>query len=455
MAKHSPASSAERWSRLNATEVKAFADDCVHCGFCLPACPTYLLWGREADSPRGRIYLMKAALEHRTSRDVFRAHIDSCLGCVACVTACPSGVQYGRLIEHARPEVESNGSRSWLDRAYRGFLFALFPHPARLRWVAHALRLAQRVGIHQAFRASGLASRLPRRLAALERITPTVAPTQPELPAVVPAVGATRKRVGLLLGCIQRVFFPDVNAATARVLAAEGCEVVAPQAQECCGALMLHAGRIEDARAAARRIIDVFGRADVDQVVINAAGCGSAMKEYGVLLKDDAEYAERARTFSRHCVDVSELLVDLEPRAPRHPLRLRVAYQDACHLNHAQGIRNQPRRLIQSIPGVELLEIGEADVCCGSAGVYNLLEPEAAEALRDRKVNHLRAVRADVLVSSNPGCLLQISAGFESAGERLDTMHIVQLLDRSIQGLEAVRSASLSRGTTEREASAE
>jgi glycolate dehydrogenase iron-sulfur subunit len=395
-----------------------------------------MLWGREADSPRGRIYLMKAAVDGRASREVLREHVDRCLGCMACVTACPSGVHYDRLIERVRPHLEAGGSRSLTDRAYRAALFALFPYPRRLRWIAAALRLAQRLGIRQAFRASGLGSHLPERLAALERIAPAIVPPPPEkLPVVIAAAGVTRQRVGLLLGCVQRIFFPDVNAATARVLAAEGCEVVVPREQGCCGALMLHAGRIEDARAAARRLIDVFDHAGVDQVVINAAGCGSAMKEYDDLLKPDAEYSGKARAFSSKCVDVSELLATLEPRAPRHPLRLRVAYQDACHLNHAQGIRKQPRRVLQTIPELEVAEIAEPDVCCGSAGVYNLLEPAAAAELRDRKVAHVRATGADVLVSANPGCLLQIGSGLASAGDRIDTLHIVQLLDASMRGI--------------------
>lgn len=413
----------------------ALADDCVHCGFCLPACPTYLLWGREADSPRGRIYLMKAALDGRTSRDeTFRLHIDRCLGCMACVTACPSGVQYGRLIEHTRPAIEDR-SRPLFDRAYRSFLFALFPYPGRLRWIAGVLRIAQRLRLQRAFRASGLGSWLPRRLAALERIAPAHVPAASiDLPAAIAPAGAERRRVGLLLGCVQRVFFPDVNAATARVLSAEGCAVIVPPEQACCGALMLHTGRVDDAAAAARRLIDVFERAGIDQIVINAAGCGSAMKEYGVLLRDDREYAAKARAFSARCVDVSEFLAGLEPRATRHAVPLRVAYQDACHLGHAQGIRTEPRRVLETIPGVELCDVAEADVCCGSAGVYNLLEPEAAAALRDRKVRHVRATGAQVLVSANPGCLLQIESGLRAAGDTMRLMHVVQLLDASIHG---------------------
>ncbi len=425
--------------------MRALVDDCVHCGFCLPACPTYLLWGREADSPRGRIYLMKAELEGRSpDPDTFRRHIDACLGCMACVTACPSGVQYGQLIEHTRPIVERQGARPSADRFFRFVIFALFPYPGRLKWVAGVLRIAQRLGIQRALRASGLIALLPARLAALERLAPPPPRDSGSLPSTVRAVGPPRRRVGLLLGCVQRVFFPDVNHATARVLSAEGCDVVVPPSQQCCGALWLHAGYIEEARAAARRLIDAFDApghaADssaLDQVVINAAGCGSAMKEYGELLKDDPEYADRARAFATRCVDVSEFLAELEPRAPRHALPRRVSYHDACHLNHAQRVKTPPRQLLRAIPGLELREIDEPDVCCGSAGVYSLLEPAAGAALRDRKVAHVRDTSCDVLVSSNPGCLLQIASGL-SVGDEIKTLHIVELLDASIRNDQSV-----------------
>jgi glycolate oxidase iron-sulfur subunit len=421
--------------------MRALVDDCVHCGFCLPACPTYLLWGREADSPRGRIYLMKAELEGRASDpETFQRHIDACLGCMACVTACPSGVQYGRLIEHTRPMVERKASRPMTERLFRSAIFALFPYPRRLVWMARALRVAQRLGLQQLFRASGLATLLPARLGALERLAPPAPRDPAPLPAHVPAAGSARRRVGLLLGCVQRVFFPDVNHATARVLAAEGCDVAVPQDQGCCGALWLHSGYIDEARAAARRMIDTFDPAGtsspaLDHIVINAAGCGSAMKEYGDLLKDDPKYADRARVFAERCVDVAELLAALEPRATRHPIARRIAYHDACHLNHAQRIKSAPRQLLRGIPSLELAEIPEADVCCGSAGVYSLLEPAAGADLRNRKVGHVRKTSCEVLVSSNPGCLLQIASGLEPS-DKITTMHLVELLDASITNTE-------------------
>jgi glycolate oxidase iron-sulfur subunit len=410
-------------------------DDCVHCGFCLPACPTYLLWGREADSPRGRIYLMRAGLEGRAEwNNSFQRPFDTCLGCMACVTACPSGVQYDRLIEAARPQIERHGTRSLSDRLFRALIFAVFPHPARLRALAWPLWAYQQSGLQALAHAIGVTRLLPARVAAMERIAPPIsaAAIHHDQPREVRAIGARRRRVGLLLGCVQRVFFGHVNDATVRVLSAEGCDVVMPPEQACCGALMLHAGRDHDAAQSARRLIDAFERPDVEQIVVNAAGCGSAMKTYGDLLRDDPQYAERAKAFASKCVDVSELLAELEPRTERHPLGMRVAYHDACHLRHAQRVVSAPRRVLESIPGVSVHDVAEPGVCCGSAGIYNMLEPEAASQLRDRKVAQLRAVNPDVVVSGNPGCLMQIASGLETTGPSIRTMHLIELLDASI-----------------------
>jgi glycolate oxidase iron-sulfur subunit len=415
------------------TQARDLLDDCVHCGFCLPTCPTYVLWGQETDSPRGRIHLMKLRRDGReTNRDSFVQHIDTCLGCMACVTACPSGVQYDSLLEVARPQAERDARRGFGDRAFRRMIFALFPHPGRLRVMSWPLGVYQKFGIQRLVHASGILKLLPKRLQAMERLLPPISFASHALPARIPAKGPTRRRVALLEGCVQRVFFGHVNQATARVLAAEGCEVIVPQAQQCCGALAEHAGEEADAMASAKRLIDAFESANVDTIVINAAGCGSAMKRYGHLLRNDPEYAERARVFSSKCRDISEVLTELEPRAPRREVKMRVAYHDACHLQHAQGVRAQPRRLLQAIPGIEVREIPESEICCGSAGIYNLLEPDAATDLRDRKVRNIIRTEADAIVSGNPGCLLQIADGLEAAGRPTRIMHLVEVLDQSI-----------------------
>jgi glycolate oxidase iron-sulfur subunit len=304
--------------------------------------------------------------------------------------------------------------------------------------VALKLWAYQQSGLQQLVRGSGLLKLLPQRLQAMEAVMPPIAlrGAWTDAPARVPAVGETRRRVGLLLGCVQRVFFDDVNAATIRVLTAEGCEVVIPPSQGCCGALMLHAGQEEDAAAMARRFIDAFETeaADVDTIVINSAGCGSSLKEYGHLLRDDPRYAARAQALSDKCQDIAELLSELEPRAPRHPVPLSVAYHDACHLQHAQGVTAEPRRVLATIPELDVREVPEAGICCGSAGIYNLVEPTTATDLGDRKATHIRTTGADAVVSSNPGCLLQIASRLAEAGVPTPTYHMVQLVDASIRG---------------------
>ena len=409
-------------------------DKCVHCGFCLPVCPTYLLWREEMDSPRGRIYLMKMAADGAaTLNDKWVGHVDACLGCMACMTACPSGVDYGKLIESTRAQIERNYHRSAAERLYRRMIFSTFTNPGRLRALLVPLRVYQKAGLQAVARKTGLLRLLPERLRSMESLLPKLEASQ-DLAVVTPAVGERRRRVGMLLGCVQRVIFPQVNAATARVLAAEGCEVVTPKEQCCCGALSVHAGEEEQALALARRTIDAFERARVDDIIVNAAGCGSTMKEYGHLLRDDPQYAARAREFSAKCKDVSEFLAALEPRAPRNPLPLRVAYHDACHLQHAQGIRTQPRALLARIPQLELLDIPEAAICCGSAGIYNLVQPDTAQELGDRKAEHISGLKPDVVASGNPGCLLQLRAALERAGKPVRVLHIIELLDASLRG---------------------
>jgi glycolate oxidase iron-sulfur subunit len=361
-------------------------------------------------------------------------HFDACLGCMACVTACPSGVEYGKLIEATRAQIERRYTRPAAEKRFRRLLFSIFPRPDRLRALLLPLRLYQKAGLQSLVRRAGIPKLLPARFRAMEALLPQV-PAQETLPELIPAQGERRRRVGLLLGCVQRVLFPQVNAATARVLAAEGCEVVAPKAQPCCGALLVHAGEEEQAVQLARQTIAAFEKAQVDAVIVNAAGCGSNVKEYGHLLRDDPEYAERAKAFAAKCRDVSEFLSELKPRATRHALPLRVAYHDACHLQHAQGVRLQPRTVLGRIPQLELLEIPEAAICCGSAGIYNLVQPEAATELGDRKASHIAALEADIVVSANPGCLLQLQSALARAGRKLPVRHFIELLDASIRGI--------------------
>jgi glycolate oxidase iron-sulfur subunit len=412
----------------------ALIGDCVHCGFCLPTCPTYVLWGEEMDSPRGRIYLMKQGLEGEPMTDSMVQHWDACLGCMSCVTACPSGVQYDKLIERTRAQVERHHERSRSDRALRALIFALFPHPRRLRLVRGPLRAFQRSGLDRRLRSTGMLEKLSPQLAAMENLAPRLGKPD-KLGERLPATGERRAVVGLLTGCVQGAFFPGVNAATARVLQAEGCEVVVPPTQGCCGALSAHNGREDEAQRFARRLVDSFSDAGVERIVVNAAGCGSTMKEYADLLADDPSYAERAREFAGKVRDVSEILDELGPVAPRHPLEMTIAYHDACHLAHAQGIRAQPRSLLRGIPGLELREISEPELCCGSAGIYNILNPVPARELGDRKAANIVATGADVLVTANPGCLMQVTTAIERSGHPMGMAHTVEVLDASIRGL--------------------
>jgi len=422
-------------------------DDCVHCGFCLPTCPTYILEGNETNSPRGRIYLMKLGKAGEIPMDEeFVRNFDACLGCMACVTSCPSGVKYDELIEAVRPQIERNWERTRADRAFRALIFSLFPYPARLRPAAFFGTLYQRLGIQRLLLRLGLLQRLPKRLQALDALLPPLSlkAVVARQPVFTPAVGPRRRRVGMLSGCVQRVFFGDVNAAATRVLAAEGCDVVAPAQQQCCGALSSHAGREEEAVRRAKALIDSFADADVENVVVNVAGCGSSMKEYGHLLRDDPEYAERAKAFSTKVRDVSELLHEIGPVAERHPVTARVAYHDACHLGHAQGITAQPRAVLRGIPEMNVVDIPETEICCGSAGIYNLVQPEPAEELGRRKVAQIATTNPDAVVTANAGCLLQIRR-YLDAGVPL--FHPVQLVDASIRGVDPI-SAAQAAGTS-------
>jgi len=468
--------------------VRSAVKDCVHCGFCLPACPTYQLWGEEMDSPRGRIHLVSQLLDGAPLTEPAAEHFDRCLGCMACMTACPSGVQYDQIIEAARVWTESAGApgapvaggtvaggtvaggpagggpaggepqarRSLRDRATRAAIFAVFPYPRRLRVLTAPMRAAQRAGADRLLARSGLAGLVsPAADAALRLAPPSSRPLPAgRFPARVPALGTRRAVVGMLTGCVQSVFFPQVNAATARVLAAEGCDVVIPRGQGCCGALSLHSGRAAEAARFAARTIETFEAAGVDAIVVNSAGCGSAMKEYERLFSHLAEpdpaaevspalagqveggsWVTRAAALSARVRDLAEFLAEIGPIAPRHPVPVRAAYHDACHLGHAQRITREPRSLLREIPGLELVELRDAGTCCGSAGVYNLLQPEAARALGARKADAVADSGAELLISANPGCTLQITAELTDRGQSIATAHTAEVLDASIRGV--------------------
>jgi glycolate oxidase iron-sulfur subunit len=458
------------------------AADCVHCGFCLPACPTYQLWHEEMDSPRGRIHLISQVLGGAPVTGSVTMHLDRCLGCMACMPACPSGVRYNELIEAARgwPIGRGGGAgastepgldgeqtrmaRSLRDRAIRAAIFATFPYPKRLRALAGPLRAAQRTGLDRLVQRSPVTRYAPE-LASSLRLAPRAATRLGRLPARVPARGQRRAVVGMLTGCVQQVFFPQVNVATARVLAAEGCDVIIPPGQGCCGALSLHSGRAAEAARFAGDTIATFEREGVDAVVVNSAGCGSAMKEFGTVFarapESDEQPGHRAKTpggslrtgaparppaaraaaFSATVRDFSEFLAELYrdhggPRAVRHELAVTAAYHDACHLAHAQRIREQPRDLLRGIPGLDMTEVGDGGTCCGSAGVYNLLQPAAARELGERKAAALRATGARLVVSANPGCSLQIATALSAdGGEPVAVAHIAEVLDASLRGL--------------------
>ena len=483
--------------------VRSAVKDCVHCGFCLPACPTYQLWGEEMDSPRGRIHLVGQLLDGAPLTPATAGHFDRCLGCMACMTACPSGVQYDQIIEAARELTEAGANplatglateggaaggaagaegragddgagadggigavpvaptapRPLADRATRAAIFALFPYPRRLRVATAPLRLAQRIGADRLLARSGLVGKVSPAAEQALRLAPPTRPARPgRFPERVPALGTRRAVVGMLTGCVQSVFYPGVNAATARVLAAEGCDVIIPRDQGCCGALSLHSGRAAEAVRFAQQTIATFEAAGVDVIVVNSAGCGSAMKEYERLFahlaeeggeeeaeagaspalpgqQEAAAWSTRAALLSAKVRDFAEFLDELGPVAVRQPVPVRAAYHDACHLGHAQRITAAPRSLLRAIPGLDLVELRDAGLCCGSAGVYNLLQPEAAAELGTRKADSVIAAEVSLLIAANPGCTLQISAALAERGVTMRTAHTAEILDASINGV--------------------
>lgn len=413
---------------------------CVHCGFCLPTCPTYAELGQEPDSPRGRIYLIKSLADGRIAlTDSVAEHLSRCLDCRACETACPAGVQYGHLIEAAKAEIERQRPGAPLRRLVRRIAFSrLLPSPTLLRLLAASLRLYQRSGLQALVRASGLLRLVPATLAASEALLPPLPPASERgpLPEVVPARGAPAVRVGFLHGCVQDVVFRAHNQATLRLLTRNGAEVAIPRAQRCCGALHAHAGDPAQARALARENIAAFEATRVEAVIVNAAGCGAHLKGYGHLLRDDPVWRDRAGAFSRQVLDVTEFLARRPLAGPLGPLPMRVTYHDPCHLGHGQKVRGEPRALLRAIPGLELVDLRESEMCCGSAGIYNLTQPALAKRLLERKVRHLQATGAEAVVTANPGCILQIAAGVRRRRVPMSVLHIVELLDRAYAAAE-------------------
>lgn len=406
---------------------------CVHCGLCLNHCPTYRLWHLEADSPRGRIRQMLLVQQGELPvSEGFVDHIDKCLGCRSCESACPSGVSYGMLVEHARARIEQDYQRPWFTRMARNLVYRrLLPYPERIAMAARLLRVYQRSGLQAAARATGILKLLG--VAERDRLLPPVDRQFffDRLGKTYPAQGTRRARVAFFAGCVANVTFTALNEATIRVLTANGCEVVVPGGQFCCGALPAHAGVRDVARDLARRNIAAFAAGDFDAVVTNAAGCGSTLKEYAHLFTpDEPEYAAAAG-FGKNTRDVTEFLAALGLSASLKPVQARVTYQDSCHLLHGQKIREAPRQLLRAIPGVELVELPFADICCGSAGVYNVTQTEAALDLLAEKMSFAKSTKAQIIATANPGCLLQLRAGTEIHHTGQEVLHVIELLDRA------------------------
>ena len=409
--------------------------DCVHCGLCTAACPTYVELGNENDSPRGRIYLMRAVTDGRLSltADV-RRHLELCLDCRACETACPSGVQYGKLIEPFRVAMEqtAEGPKKSADWFHRWILFGVFPYPGRMRAALWPARLAQRLGLTRLAEALGLTRLLPGRLRQLVAMLPPPGVAEPPLPEFLPAKGARRARVALFTGCVADVMFRSTHWATARVLQENGCDVHVPRGQGCCGAIHFHAGSSAPARALADANLAAFDIDAFDAVVVNVAGCGAMLKDYGHHWRDGLQ-AKRER-FAAKVKDINEFLDELGLIAPRGEIRATATYHDACHLAHAQKIREAPRRLLSKIPGLQLRDLPESELCCGAAGTYNLTEPEMAGRLSRRKLNNIVETGAEIVLTANAGCLLQIGREARQQGEPLRVMHPIELLDLSYRG---------------------
>jgi glycolate oxidase iron-sulfur subunit len=408
--------------------------ECVHCGLCTASCPTYVETCNENDSPRGRIYLMRAVADGRLAMGPgVREHLELCLDCRACESACPSGVQYGRMIEPFKIALQQSAPPSGKGSFLQNLILRhLFPYSARVKAALAPARILQRLGVLDWAERTGLTRLLPPTLRRMQAMLPKLSGRSSRLPEVLPAIGPKRARVALFLGCVADAMFPETNAATARVLQQNGCEVVIPRGQVCCGAIHYHSGVEEPALELARRNMAAFGAEGVDAIIVNAAGCGAMLKDYAHILPP-AEH-DAAEAFTDKVRDISEYLMELGPIPPAHPVSATVTYHDACHLCHAQQVRSQPRALLGMIPGLRLVPLEESEICCGAAGTYNLTQPEMSERLGRRKMDHIQATGAQMVVTGNVGCILQIARKVKERGSPIAVVHPVDLLDRAYGG---------------------
>lgn len=436
-----PSSSSASLPQLGSTiDYEKFLD-CVHCGLCTSYCPTYLETGNENDSPRGRIYLMRSVTDGRLElTPKVERHLDLCLDCRACETACPSGVQYGRLIEPFRVEMHKramgqgagNKKSGWFEKY---LLHGLFPYPSRMRWALWPARIMQKLGLDRLLNASGLTRLMPSKLRRMQEQLPKLKPQGPAFPETLPAIGPRRAKVGLFTGCVADAMFSHVNWATARVLQANGCDVVIPRTQVCCGAIHYHSGADLPAMKFASSNAAAFNVDELDAVIINVAGCGAMLKDYGhishEISPEDHLQAKQLEKFASKVQDVSEFLAKLGLITPPGEINLRGTYHDACHLVHAQKIREQPRDLLAKVPGLQLVPLAESEICCGAAGSYNLTEPEMSDRLAQRKLTNILATKPQVLITGNAGCSLQIQASLRKAGHNIWVAHPMEILDLS------------------------
>lgn len=413
-------------------------NDCVHCGFCLSSCPTYIETGNELDSPRGRIYLIKSALEERIPvGDSLVNHLDRCLGCLACETSCPSGVKYRNLIENSRTQIEKKYDRGWKQRLTRSIIFSTLPYSRRMKLLLPLLYLFSRTGVRRIFNYEITRRILPSSILRLVDMAPEVKTFIPRrFPVIARSRTKRRFRVGLLKGCIQQAWFSDINDSTISLLTKNGCDVVIPQTEQCCGALSIHSGRLDEGREFARKIIDEFIKMNVDALIINSAGCGSSVKDYKHLLENDPVYAGKASEISKKTRDIMEFIDDIGLVSRLENTDIKVTYQDACHIIHGQKLKDPPRNLLKQIPGISFTELPGSDNCCGSAGIYNLMQPEMSEKILNRKIDTIESTGADYLAVSNPGCLMQLQKGIRARGLNIKIVHPVEILDNALSSNE-------------------